>query len=154
MKQRKPCVCQCYILFLNYWTTIFLYKLKVRSKFELLFWIQHHTIGPGRIRNIACLLFKQIRYRDSLIPSCWSWMNPAWSRARRSWAEGRRSRATSTVQYVQYLFFLNTIFSPSVVDPDPHGSGTFAWIRVRNNCSGSGSSKKRAPTLSTDNKEQ
>ena len=30
---------------------------------------------------------------------------------------------------------------PSVVDPDPHGSGTFAWIRIRNYCSGSGSSK-------------
>ena len=28
----------------------------------------------------------------------------------------------------------------SVVDPDPHGSGTFAWIRIRNYCSGSGSS--------------
>ena len=25
-----------------------------------------------------------------------------------------------------------------VVDPDPHGSGTFAWIRIRNYCSGSG----------------
>ena len=28
----------------------------------------------------------------------------------------------------------------SVVDPDPHGSGTFAWIRIRNYCSGSWSS--------------
>ena len=30
----------------------------------------------------------------------------------------------------------------SVVDPDPHGSGTFAWIRIQNYSSGSGSSKK------------
>ena len=30
----------------------------------------------------------------------------------------------------------------SVVDPDPHGSVTFAWIRIRNYGSGSGSSKK------------
>ena len=30
----------------------------------------------------------------------------------------------------------------SVVDPDPHGSGTFPWLRIRNYCSGSGSSKK------------
>ena len=30
----------------------------------------------------------------------------------------------------------------SVVDPDPNGSGTFAWIRIQNKSSGSGSSKK------------
>ena len=24
------------------------------------------------------------------------------------------------------------IYSSSVVDPDPHGSGTFVWIRIRN----------------------
>ena len=30
------------------------------------------------------------------------------------------------------------LFIPSVVDPDPHGSGNFAWIQ--NYCSGSGSS--------------
>ena len=34
--------------------------------------------------------------------------------------------------------------SASVVDlnPDPHGSGTFAWIRIRNYSFGTGSSKK------------
>ena len=30
----------------------------------------------------------------------------------------------------------------SVLDPDPHGSRTFAWIRIRNYSSGSGSSLK------------
>ena len=30
----------------------------------------------------------------------------------------------------------------SVLDPDPHGSGTFAWIQIRNYGSGSGSSLK------------
>ena len=40
------------------------------------------------------------------------------------------------------ISFLPSLFS-SVVDPDPHGSGTFAWIqiRIRNYSSGSGSSK-------------
>ena len=33
----------------------------------------------------------------------------------------------------------------SVADPDPHGTGNFAWIR--NYCSGSGSSKKCKSTL-------
>ena len=33
------------------------------------------------------------------------------------------------------------ILSTSVVDPDPHGSGTFDWIQIRNYCSGSGCSK-------------
>ena len=37
--------------------------------------------------------------------------------------------------------FLQSVLS-SVVDPDPHGSGTFAWILIRNYSSGSGSSKK------------
>ena len=34
-----------------------------------------------------------------------------------------------------------TVPITSVVDPDPHGSGTFAWIRIRNYCSGYGCSK-------------
>ena len=32
-------------------------------------------------------------------------------------------------------------FFGSVMDPDPHGSGTFPWIRIRNHCSESESSK-------------
>ena len=39
----------------------------------------------------------------------------------------------------KYFRLHNRIFF-SVVDPDPHGSGTFAWIQIRNYCSGSGSS--------------
>ena len=29
-------------------------------------------------------------------------------------------------------------------DPDPHGSGTIAWIRIRNYCSGSSKKNERA----------
>ena len=35
--------------------------------------------------------------------------------------------------------FVNSLKS-SIVDPDPHGSGTFAWIQIRDYSSGSGSS--------------
>ena len=38
-------------------------------------------------------------------------------------------------------FYCSVLLACSVVDPDPdlhlHGSGTFAWIRIRNYCSGS-----------------
>ena len=34
------------------------------------------------------------------------------------------------------------IVETSIVDPDPHGSEIFSWIRIQNYCSGTGSSKK------------
>ena len=37
---------------------------------------------------------------------------------------------TVPVQYVIYLKYRLT--SVVVPDPDPHGSGTFTWIRIRN----------------------
>ena len=51
---------------------------------------------------------------------------------------------TFTVPSDEALRGRNTVrlqITTSVADPDPHGSGIFAWIQIRNNSFGSGSRK-------------